>query len=363
MTITIAGAGIAGLAAALAFALQGRSVAVHEKAAAIEPIGAGIQVSPNAMHVLRRLGLERALNAVASAPRSIRIADGVTGEPLTTVPLGRTIEKRFGAPYYSVHRGDLQAVMLDAARNSPNITIHLGSPLDPEAAKGTPEDPLVVASGLHAYPTGNVSAPKHTAWRALVPTSELPNGIDASSTGLWLAPEGHLVHYPVRSGQQTNVVLIVRHEADRTAPPAIRLAEKPAALIATAGNWASWPVFAGSFDHSWTAAGTARIGDAAHPMLPYAAQGGAMAIEDAWTLAHAFDPTNGPASLSRWEVERRRRVQAVAAVAERNRRIYHASGALRLARNVAMRTVPVAALARGMDFVYSWTPSDMAASP
>ena len=365
--VAVVGGGIAGLTAALALARHGVDVTLLERADPVEPIGAGIQVSPNAMKVMRLLGLERALNATASAPREIVLRDGYSGAALAAIPLGPAIERRHGAPYLTVHRGDLQAVLLDAARHEPRVDIRTGAEVVRCGEDGTVHhsrgraqfDLVVGADGVRsavrsAVQSGRVDLSGATAWRANVPTAALPRTFAGPRTGVWLGAEGHVVHYPIRSGMMTNVVCIVPGEGGPE--KAFRSWSLPLReLLGRAERWAPWPTPRTDPMRPWSRDRIVLIGDAAHAMWPYAAQGGAMAIEDGWTLAVAL-AERGQAAIEAWEVERRGRVARVAALADRNRRIYHARGPIRVARNVIMRGVPVPALMRAMDSVYSWDP-------
>ena len=364
MTVRIAGAGIAGLTAALAFARKGHEVTVSEAAQELLPIGAGIQMPPNAMRVFRALGLESDLNAHASAPRGIEIIDGLSGRLLVRVPLGMDIERRHGAPYLVVHRGDLQHVLLEAVAREARVCLRLNESHDLREDEEC--ELLVGADGVHSTVREHVRGPSpavdsgYVAYRTMFDSAELEEWMrDATIravTRLFLGPGAHLVHYPVRSGQAVNVVAIAR--ADERGRAFSNWHERIAPLLSEDQDWGTWPIL--SVDPTGARVGerTALIGDAAAAMLPYAAAGGAMAVEDAYSLAQAW--ANPRENLEGWAQRRTARVSKVARLARRNRRIYHLDGAMRLARNIVMRAAPSHALMRAMDGIYAWRPLDSA---
>ena len=362
MRVAIVGAGIAGLTTALSFARIGWTVSVFERVEQIKPLGAGIQLSPNAMHVMRYLGLEHAINSVASAPRAIEIRDAVSGRSLTSVPLGMTIERRFGAPYLSIHRGDLQRIMLDEVRGDGRIALETGRAIGPRDPELDSYDLAVLASGIRTEQDEvDESQAELTAWRTLVASSDLPDTIKGSSTSVWLAPGAHLVHYPVRSGLETNLVLVLRNGGERPedyGSASKGWGEDAAAIVRLSNEWQSWPITERIVREPWFDGKRVRIGDAAHSIWPFAAQGGAMAIEDGWTLAASLVEGFSTDALHEWESARRSRRAQVAAISRRNRSIYHAKGPIRVARNVVMRTVPPEMLMRGVNGIYGWTPKD-----
>ena len=323
------------------------------------------------MRVVRALGLESDVNAYASAPRSIIVRDGLSGRDLSTVELGPSFEARHRAPYLTIHRGELQRVMVERAERD-GIQIELGYEAESRRGKATyfangasaTPDLTVVSDGIHSklvVDTGARSPSGYSAWRATCRSTDVSDTRSRSQTSLWLMPDAHLVRYPIHSGQSLNYVLVLhsaRSPSQGNLPPIVHKA------VHHLSDWRDWPIEDRTVRSPWAGDGFAVIGDAAHAMWPYAAQGGAMAIEDGWTLAATIARTGcGEASLASWETERRRRVGAVAAISRRNRRIYHASGMVRFGRNLAMRTIPSKILLRGMDRIYSWVPPVIRSSP
>jgi salicylate hydroxylase len=388
-TILIAGGGIAGLVTALALARKGFRAVVFEQSQKLDPIGAGIQLSPNAMHVLLELGLGEALNPHAVAAEDIRIRKARTGGEFVRVPLGHYARERYGAPYWMIHRGDLQAVLLGAVRANPDITLTLG---------GEVQDFVVHANGVTAQvrygPTageercvaligadglwstirkrlGYTDAPhfrRRTAWRAVVPADALPHELREPSVNLWLGHYAHLVHYPIRGGTQINLVAILRDSQpqpgwsnagarDEIIEAFRRGWAAPARnVVAAPEHWTKWSLYDRPRLRRWGDGPVTMVGDAAHPMLPFLAQGAAMAIEDAVVLADSLakfpdDPTQG---ILRYETMRGERTARAQKEASRNSRRYHASGVEGAVRNAALRMMGGRGLLKRYDWLYGW---------
>jgi salicylate hydroxylase len=388
-TIVIAGAGIGGLTAALALARAGFRSVVLEQAERLEETGAGIQLSPNATRVLFDLGLAERLRPLAVAPEAIRIADGRTGDDIARVPLGDTAAQRYGAPYWVIHRADLQRVLAITIAENPDVTLRLGTRVEDFAihqhgvtvqardAQGLRDEQgvaLIGADGLWSTlraRLGDRRAPRfarRTAWRAVMPAARLTEEFRAPVTGLWLGRDAHLVHDPVKGGREVNIVAIVRddwHEPGWSAPGgqgelAARFASfapQARALIAVPDRWQKWALFDRAPGRPRAKGPVTLLGDAAHPMLPFLAQGGAMAIEDAAVLAqcvaHEEDISR---ALRDYEWARRARVARVQREARRNARRYHFSGPLAFARNRVLAAMGGEKLLHRYDWLYSWTP-------
>ena len=327
--VTVAGAGIAGLAVGSFLARAGFEVDIRERSEAPSADGAGIQLSPNACHVLHALGILDAVRAVAVAPSAVELQDG--DRPLSRFELGERIERSGGAPYLVCARAGLRDALLDALPAA--AAVSYGSPF--AATDGI----VIGADGVGSVVRDLVpgaARPVDTGWTAWRRTTEAASG---DTTRVLLSPDEHRVAYPLRSS--LNEVWVRR--SDCPAPGA---------------DWTPWPVLAVDPDGSWSHGSTVLIGDAAHAMPPYAAQGGAMALEDAAELAAALtaSPDDPPAAFLRYEKARRPRIEAVACLTRANRRIYHLAGPMRHARNVAMRLAPQAVLQRRMAWVYGWKP-------
>ena len=393
--IVIAGAGIAGLTAALSFARHGFSVRVYERSPALEEIGAGLQLSPNATRILDRLGVLDLVSAATVRPEAVVLRDAVTLAERARVPLGATAERRWKAPYLVAHRADLQSALLSRATESPLIKIATG------AAVGTVEAQAdgIMVSVTQSSITSNIEAVLFVAGDGVWSTSRCMVGSNKKSqfTGelawrttlsangnvsrhfsalssstmvtTYLHPRFHLVTYPIRAGAAINLVAftpsnsIAEQWSGDTDARALKCAMHSTSptlsrLIEEVGPWTVWPLHSIDPTRPWTAAsGIALIGDAAHAMTPFAAQGAAMAIEDTYTLADAVAKTSNTAeALSQWETARKARVLKVARRGALNRFAWHATGPVALARNLFLKFKSPESLAADMDWLYGWTP-------
>lgn len=369
----IAGGGIGGLTLALALARRGHASHIVERALELEATGAGVQLSPNAGHVLERLGLASALDAVASRPEAVSITDGPSGRRLKRLTLGASAERRWGAPYRVLHRADLQAALIEAIGRAGGVEVRLGTEVRAvrETASGVALDVagggastiegswLAGADGLRSVvrravklPTA-VGGPGLKAWRAVLPARALQRAFDIDEVSLWLGPSAHVVVYPVRKGREANVVVIGDDGAARPGEVVARWAAPARELIAASANWTPWPLHDRLPDARMHRGRIALMGDAAHAALPSLAQGAAFAIEDAAVLARLV-AEGGPDPFAAYDKARLMRVARLQTEARRQMRIDHMSGVAAAARNVALAVAPEAALIRGLDWMYGW---------
>jgi salicylate hydroxylase len=390
--VIVAGAGIGGLTSALALVRNGFRVVVLEQAARLEETGAGIQLSPNAAHLLIELGLEGALRPHVIAPTALRVLNAANGREIVRMPLGEAAEQRYGAPYWVIHRGDLQAALAAAVSRRLDITVKLGTRMEdfvmhPNGVTASARGPdgvvderglaLIAADGLWSVVRARMGfgePPRfagRTAWRALIPASEVAPQFREPLIHLWLGRDAHLVHYPVKGGAVVNIVVITadswnapgwsepagradlmpRLAAEPWAPPALGLISLPEA-------WLKWALYARRPLLRWSQGAVALLGDAAHPMLPYLAQGAAMAIEDAAVAAQCLArmPQDAPQALRTYCVLRRSRAWKVQRLAARTGARYHWSGVQGVLRDAVLRTMGGAALLRRYDWIYDWRP-------
>lgn len=382
--IVVVGAGIGGLAAAIALARRGARARVVEQAPALTEVGAGLQLGPNAVAVLAALGLDEMLAPLASVPAAIELRDFRRGDLVARLPLGAAAVARYRRPYWQFHRADLLGVLCAAAAAA-GVEIETGARVlgieqDGAGARVLAERTAFAAevviaadgarSGLRAALFGGRPArfTGNVAWRGLVPAGRLPPGTAPEATCVTMGPGRHLVTYPLRRGTLVNFVA-VEERTDWAAegwsatddPDRLRAAYRGwhpgvEALLAAVSETFLW----GLHDHApipdWSRGCVALLGDACHPMTPFLAQGAAMAIEDAWVLAACLDGAEtmeaGLRDYSRRRLPRASRTQAAAA---RNGRLYHlgapARGAAHLGLRLASRLAPGALLGR-FDWLY-----------
>ncbi|MBF9194833.1 FAD-dependent oxidoreductase [Microvirga terrestris] len=388
LSIAVVGAGIGGLTAALALARQGHAVTLVERRTGFSEVGAGLQLSPNASRILIKLGLGPALRRVVTEPERVVVRAIRSGKHIGEVALGAFMRERFEAPYWVVHRADLQTILLDAVRSEPSIRLVMGRTVESIAsnssqasltwisAGGAREtlaaDLIVGADGLWSkvrQQIGDRRPPTYrgyVAWRAIFDRSAAPAELAGDETGLWLGSQGHVVHYPIAGGRLVNVVAIERNPApvEGWAAPGQRedlLARYAWAapilrdLLALPQEWLRWSLF----DHPAERLAKGRIallGDAAHPVLPFLAQGAAMAIEEAATLASLLRDAQADISgiLAAYEKQRLGRAVWVQKEARTNGRIYHASALVAFGRDRVMRHLGPQGMTKRYDWLYGF---------
>ena len=374
----IAGGGIGGLAAALAAARAGWDVRLYERAAAFSEVGAGVQLGPNVVRRLQAWGLQQPLQAVAAFPNRLQVRSALTGRELATMPLGPTAVERYGAAYATIHRADLHGLLLQGLTAQADVQLHLGHAIERFADAGeavtvrtsrgkeVEGDALIAADGLWSGLRTQLlgAAPPrvtgHLAYRALARQQDLPPALRTTQVTAWLGPRLHAVQYPVRRGELHNLVVIVQgplpadpqgwdhaahaaglQQALQGTSSALQDIVHGVGSACTAG-WRLWPLcdrppVRGPGDMARGL--VALLGDAAHPMRPYLAQGAGMAIEDAAELQRALSmhDLEVPLRLTRYALNRWQRNARVQARSTRNGRIFHATGPLRWGRDLSLK--------------------------
>lgn len=334
--IAIIGAGIGGLTAALALAQRGHAVQVFEQASALATVGAGIQLGPNATRILQSLGLQRALTTITNQPQAINLKRFSDGKPLNTLALNGD------SPYYVLHRADLITLLAHAAETA-GAQIQFNAHVDDITALD--QHLIIGADGIHSHTRKQLFSPTparftgNIAWRGLVPLAQFPELAKHNQVTAWLGPKRHFVHYILPHQNALNIIAIVEQkqwlEEDWQIPGEI------AELAAAFRHWhpqvqqlihaidpnscAKWGLFDRQPQRPWHKNNVVLLGDACHAMLPFLAQGAAMAIEDAWVLANTFDSRNLQASLAAYEQQRFARTARMQRESRANAWRYHLS--------------------------------------
>ncbi|HEY0220213.1 MAG TPA: FAD-dependent monooxygenase [Afipia sp.] len=388
-TIVIAGAGIGGLTASLALVGAGFRVVILEREQKLEEAGAGLQLSPNATRVLIDLGVEPLLRPKIVAPDAVSIMTARTGKEIGRIPLGEDATFRYGAPYWLVRRADLQSALLAKVKDHPDIDLRLGAQFEDVATypkgvtvverKGLARNQetalaLIGADGVWSavrhqlFPEARPQFTGSIAWRGTVEAAQLPREFNARRVQLWMGPNAHLVAYPLTGGQRINMVAVVSGTWNRPGwsehGDAADLAQHftapqwpipPRMMIGAVESWRKWALFAVPDGGVWAKGNIALLGDAAHAMLPFVAQGAGMAIEDAATLARCLkDTPDISKAFARYEKLRAPRVRAVQRAARQTGQIYHLRGAMAFARDQVMRSLGGEKLRARQDWIYDW---------
>jgi salicylate hydroxylase len=382
--ILIAGGGIGGLGAALALAKIGRDfnfkVTVLEQAEVFGEVGAGVQISPNAYKMLSGWGLGDALLQTANFPQALQIRSATSDKLLGQLELGNRAQTRYGFPFATLHRADLHVLLLNALRQEVNVELYLNAKitqiaetnqqLRPQVTVTTElgdtftADALIGADGLWSSVRQQMldnsppNATGHTAWRALLPMVDVPPELQQDIVTAWLDADRHIIAYPVQQGKSLNLVYSCENTANNERKPLqtthsinsllSKTLQKVFHLAAEKKAWTRWDLFdRPPLSSSSQLANPAHprialLGDAAHPMLPYLAQGAAMALEDAQALAMSLvsavskNPNDLSSALQLYAQTRWQRNAKVQARARRNGQIFHAKPPVSWARDAAM---------------------------
>lgn len=369
LPVLIAGGGIGGLATAIGLAGKGIGSLVLERAPQLGEIGAGIQLGPNAFHAFDYLGVGDTARDMAVYVDQLRLMDAISGDEITHIPLDDAFRARFGNPYAVIHRGDLHAVFLRACSDHPLVGMRTSAEVtdyrqDGETVTAILKDgeevrgrALIGADGLWSNVRQRVvgdGAPRvsgHTTYRSVIPTEDMPEELRWNAATLWAGPKCHIVHYPLKDWKMFN--LVVTYHNDAPSPEAgvpvssdeVRKGFEHVAPIARqiidrGRDWKRWVLCDRDPVMNWVDGRVALLGDAAHPMMQYFAQGACMAMEDAVALSATFERHGEDieAALGAYQDLRRLRTARVQLQSrEIGQHVYHPAGAHAELRNAVMR--------------------------
>ncbi len=381
--VIIVGGGIGGLSAALALHRKGIPSQVVEQAPEFKEIGAGIQLGPNVFRMFEVLGLTAAINALAVFPNNLIMLDSISGEEVTRIPLGDAFRQKFAHPYALVHRADLHTVLLAACQKSPLIRLDAAQKIvsvdetadgivaRAESGKDYRGAALIGADGLWStirqmvVGDGKPNVAGHITYRAVLPTSEMPERWRWRDMVLWAGEKVHLVHYPLRSGELFNLVAVFhsnRYEEgwDSYGDPTelherfAKTCEPVHTLLNKIESWRMWVLCDRPPIKEWSKGRITLLGDAAHPMLQYLAQGAGMSIEDAVCLADCVAAAGGDyaAAFRTYQQARYLRTGRVQIMARVYGDFYHASGVARELRNMMLSSRTADDAMAGMAWLY-----------
>ncbi|MGL6235226.1 MAG: FAD/NAD(P)-binding protein [Segniliparus sp.] len=363
--VVVVGGGIGGVAAALALADKGHDVVVLERAREFREIGAGVQIAPNGMAVLERLGLGDEVAEFLVGVDSVRLFNATNGRLVAEMPFGEEYCELFGNLYSVVHRGELHQALVRAAARTSNIELRAASPVvgyeqDEHGVAALLDDgtriggeALIGADGVHStiraqlLADGPLTVRGIVVYRTVVPMEEIPAELRANAVTFWTGPGCHLVNYPIASGTVMNLAasdangttevfsgepVTREHVLDRLGA----LVGDARALLEHGKDWRMWTLMDREPADRWTDGRVALLGDGAHPMLHYAAQGACMALEDAVALADEFNPASIEASLAAYSELRKPRTAKVVLTARESTKLWHAEGAVAERRDEIM---------------------------
>lgn len=372
-TILVAGGGIGGLATALAVSRHGHHIVVLERNDTFAELGAGIQIAPNGFHALDRLGVGDAVRERAVFIDELRFMDGSTGERVQSMPLGEAYRTRFGNPYAVVHRADLYEPLLDGCRRGDGIELRAGCPVTGyvdegdsvtallESGERVSGAALIGADGIRSAVRGQLlgdgepQVSGHTIYRSVIPMEQVPRELRWNAVTLWAGPKWHFVHYPIAGGTNLNLAVTRDDGADTAVVgrPVQRehvlsrfsgLSDTASRLLRLGRDWRQWVLCDRDPTGRWSDGRVVLMGDAAHPMLQYAAQGACMALEDAVLLGDLLDRTADDIAerFTKYNAERYERTARATIVArEMGRQLYHPAGAQARERNAMLSAISV----------------------
>ena len=383
-SVLVAGGGIGGLAAALALAQQGFEVKVLEQASQIGEIGAGMQLGPNAFHAFDALGVGEQARSRAVYTDYMVMHDALDEYQVGHIPTGAAFRKRFGNPYAVIHRVDAHTALLEGVKAQGQVELHTNTAVqtieqDDEHVSVIDQHgqrhqghALVAADGVKSVVRAQLVGDPHrvtghVVYRAVVDKADFPPELQWNAASIWVGPNCHLVHYPLRGGEQYNVVVtfhsreieewgVTEGSAEEVQSYFKDICPKARQLIELPKRWKRWATADRDPVSQWTYGRTTLLGDAAHPTTQYLAQGAGMAIEDAVTLREALK-AHGNDVHQGFDLYQRSRITRTARIVLASRemgRIYHAKGVERLVRNDLWRGRTPERFYDAMEWLYGW---------
>jgi len=391
--VIVAGAGIGGLAAALVLARHGISVDLIEQSAHIGEIGAGLQLGPNAFTALDALGVGQAVRDRAVFTERLVMMDAVDCSEVASVPVGEGFRQRFGNPYAVIHRADLHNALLDAVRDLQRVHMTSGAKIvtvryDDSSASVVTEsaqrfqgNALIGCDGVKSVVRNlmlgdAVRVSGHVVYRAVVPVDRMPADLRINAPVVWAGPHCHLVHYPLRSGREYNLVVTFHSREQETwgVTDGSRsevlsyftgIHESPRRLLECPTSWRRWSTADRDPVASVSEGAATLLGDAAHPMMQYLAQGACMALEDAVCLGQALDVAGADfeAAFRLYSDARVARTARVVLSVREMGRLYHAAGVERLVRNALWPNRSPERFYDALEWLYAWQPEKFYGAP
>ena len=386
--ILVAGGGIGGLAAALALARQGFDVKVLEQSAQLGEIGAGVQLGPNAFSAFDALGIGERARARAVYTDRILMMDAVDESEIVNMPLGEAFRRRFGNPYAVTHRADMHLSLLEGVQESGRVelltSVHVERieqhgdhviAIDREG-RSHRGAAIVGCDGVKSvvrqqFVNDPVRVTGHVVYRAVVDEEEFPAELKVNAQCLWAGPDCHVVHYPLREGHQYNLVVtfhsrkpeewgVTDGSRDEVLSYFQGIGRKPRQLLDLPKSWRRWATADREPIDKWSFGRVTLLGDAAHPMMQYLAQGACMAMEDAVTLGEALKAERGDLERGfvRYEQARVTRTARVVLMTREMGRIYHARGVERLVRNDLFKGRTPERYYDAVEWLYGWKVED-----
>jgi 3-hydroxybenzoate 6-monooxygenase len=383
--VLVVGGGIGGLAAALALSQRGFAVEVFEQSAEIGEIGAGLQLGPNGFAALDALGIGERARGRAVFTDELVMMDAIDGREVARIPVGEAFRRRFKNPYAVIHRADIHQSVYEEVQRVPEIHVHTSIRIvrvdvdgrgvrlvttDGSTREGTA---VIGCDGVHSIVRQTLigdlhRVSGHVVYRALVPRDEMPEDLRWNAAAIWVGPNCHLVHYPLRGGVQYNIVVtfhsrqqeewgVREGSRDEVMSYFTEICDRPRQLLDKPTSWKRWSTADRDPVEQWGKGRATLLGDAAHPMLQYLAQGACIALEDAVTLREALraQDDNLEAAFRLYESRRVVRGARLIISAREMGRIYHAKGVERLVRNSMWAGRPPERFYDALEWLYGWT--------